>query len=265
MNTSLISPLADIHPNATIGDNVSIGAFSVIGDNVSIGDNSEIAPHVVLKGPTKIGKNNKIYQFASIGDAPQDLKFGTETTYLEIGDDNVFREYCSVNRGTKHGGGTTRIGNNNLFITYSHIAHDCQIGDFNVIGNACALAGHVIIGDRVTLSGYTKISQFLSIGSFVFTAMGIGITKHIPPFSWVAGDPARAVTINKIGLSRNGFSDEDVKQAKKLHRLFFKTSGLKLDEITAKVYELTKSHPNLKQFSDFVQQHQNHKIGILRK
>ena len=260
----MISKLASIHPTAKIATNVTVEDFAVIGADVEIGDNCIIKSHSVIRGPTVIGNNNVIYQFASIGDQPQDLKFGDEISYLEIGDNNTFREYVSVNRGTKHGGSVTRIGNNNLFITHSHVAHDCQIGDYNILGNCTALAGHVELADHIILSANTKVTQFLSIGSYVFSTISTNISKNIPPFVWVSGQPAQALTLNKVGLLRNGFSKQEIAQVRKLHKVFFRMS-YKLETALAEIEKITKDNPKLNIFTDFVKQHKDHALGIIRK
>ena len=260
----MISNLADIHKSAKIGENVCIGAFSTIGSDVEIGNNTIIKPNSYIKGPCKIGSNNQIFQFSSIGDDPQDLKFSGESSALEIGDNNVFREYVSINRGTKNGGMITKIGNNNLFITHSHVAHDCKIGNNNIIGNASALAGHVELGDSVTLSGYTMISQYLNIGSFAFTSMGAAITKNIPPFMWIAGKPTRAVTFNRVGMIRNGYSSTETKIIRKAHLLLTDLT-ISFNKAISEIEALIGGNEKLKVFIDFIKRHKNHSSGIIRR
>ena len=186
---------------------MSVGPFSVIGPDVSIGPRTVIGPHVVINGPTIIGADNQIFQFASIGDAPQDKKYHGEPTRLEIGDRNVFREICTVNRGTTHDQGVTRIGNDNLFMAYSHVAHDCMVGDKTVFANCAALGGHVEVGDWVILGGLTAVHQFRKIGAHAFLAGGAIVTRDVPPYVMVAGNPAVPHSVNSEGLKRRGFSE----------------------------------------------------------
>jgi UDP-N-acetylglucosamine acyltransferase len=177
----MIHPSAIIDKSAIIADDVEIGPFSIIGEKVEIQSGTWIGPHVVLSGPTKIGKNNKIYQFASIGDAPQDLKYAGEDTVLEIGDNNTIREYCTMNRGTPEGGGLTKVGNDNLFMAYTHVAHDCQIGNHTVFANAASLAGHVEVDDHAIIGGFTCVHQFTKIGTYSFSGLGTVVNRDITP------------------------------------------------------------------------------------
>jgi UDP-N-acetylglucosamine acyltransferase len=257
---SLIHETAIIDPTAKLGENVNIGAYSIIGEKVSIGDGSIIGPHVVLKGPTNIGKNNKIYQFASVGETPQDLSYKGEETRLEIGDNNCIREYATINRGTVKGGGLTKIGSNNMIMAYCHIAHDCQIASNVVLVNNTSLAGHVIIEDHVTLGGFTLVSQFLTIGRFVFSAMGSSINKDIPPGLLVSGQYASPISMNKIGLKRNDFSSEDIQIMGKAFKVLYK-KGLRLEEALLKIEKISEGHGCLDEFIQFIK---NSKNGIIR-
>jgi len=207
----LIDELAVIDPSAVIGKNVEIGPYSVIGPDVVIGDDSWIGPHVVIKGPTKIGRSNRIYQFSSIGEDPQDKKFtGNDQSTLEIGDGNLIREYCSINRGSEGGGGKTVIGNDNWIMAYVHIAHDCIVGNSTIFSNNATLAGHITIDDYVILGGFTAIHQFCHLGKHVFTAGLSMVGKDVPPFLMVAGDRAKPIGLNREGLKRHGFSRETI-------------------------------------------------------
>ncbi|CAG0907766.1 unnamed protein product, partial [Cyprideis torosa] len=218
----LIDPRAIIDPAAKIGEGVSIGAFSIVGADVVIGDGCEIGPHVVINGPTRMGSENRVFQFASIGEQPQDLKYNGEPTELIIGDRNTFREFVTINRGTVTGYNKTQIGNDGLFMAYVHIAHDSLVGDRVVFSNGASLAGHVIVGDNVILSGFTLVHQFVSVGDHAFTGMGTALNRDLPPFTMAAGNYASAIGINKEGLKRRGFSPETIAALNKAFRLLIK-------------------------------------------
>ena len=256
----MIHASAIIDPSAIIADDVEIGAFTIIGEKVEIGSGSWIGPHVVLSGPTKIGKNNKIYQFASIGDAPQDLKYEGEDTVLEIGDNNTIREYCTMNRGTPGGGGITKIGDNNLFMAYTHVAHDCQIDNHTIFSNAASLAGHVTISDYVILGGFTLVHQFTTIGEYSFSGMGTAINRDVPPYCIVSGSMAKAFGINKNGLKRHNFSDETIKSLHKVFKLLIKAKGSRQDNI-AKAEEIAKTSDEVQNMLQFIT---NSKRGVVR-
>lgn len=247
----MIHPSAIIDPSAQLGKGVSIGAYSVIGADVSIGDHCWIGPHVVISGPTSIGQHNQIYQFSSLGEAPQDLKYKGEPTRLTVGDHNVIREYVTFNRGTVDGNGETRIGSNNLFMAYCHVAHDCRVGNHTVFANAASLAGHVEVGDYATLGGFTSVHQFTRLGSRCFTGLGSVVTQDIPPFSTAAGTRARAIAINKVGLSRKGFSKEVIAALHKSFRLLIKSSKPQ-QQVLTELQPLMDMHPDVKLFVDFV-------------
>ncbi len=220
----MIHPQAIIDPGAQIDENVNIGPFTVIGDKVEIGAGTDVASHVVINGPTKIGQNNKIFQFASVGEIPQDLKFGDEETFLEVGDGNTIREYATLHRGTPGGGYVTRVGHNNLFMVSSHVAHDCIIGNNVILANATALAGHVEVGDYAILGGYTTVHQFTRIGPHAFTGFSTAIDRDVLPFFTVAGNRARAVGINKEGLKRKDYSLETIRNLQEAFKLLIKSS-----------------------------------------
>ncbi|WP_172600422.1 acyl-ACP--UDP-N-acetylglucosamine O-acyltransferase [Sulfurivermis fontis] len=251
---------AIVDPQAKIGTGVSIGAYSIIGADVEIGDNTWIGPHVVINGPTRIGRDNRIYQFASLGEAPQDKKYNGEPTRLEIGDRNVIRECVTMNRGTPGGGGVTRIGSDGLFMAYIHVAHDCHIGDKVIFSNNASLAGHVHVGNQVILSGFTLVHQFCSIGDHAFTGMGSAISKDVPPYLMVAGNPAEPHGINKEGLKRRGFSPQSIQTLRQAYKVLYRT-GLSLDEATARLKEMAQTCPELKIFVDFIA---NSKRSIIR-
>lgn len=246
-----IHPTAIVDPAARIGEGVTIGAYSVIGADVEVGSNTWIGPHVVLKGPTRIGCDNKIHQFASIGEDPQDLKYSGEATRLEIGDRNTFREFVTINRGTVSGGGVTSIGNDNLLMAYIHIAHDCRVGNHVIFSNNASLAGHAVIGDHVILSGFTLVHQFCSIGEHAFSAMGSAISKDVPPYLMVSGSPAAPHGINKVGLKRRGFTEEQLRNLTRAYKALYR-QGLSLDEAKQQIAGMAQNHEEVKCFADFL-------------
>lgn len=246
----MIHPSAVIADGAVLAEDVEVGPFSFIDDQVEIGSGTVVGPHVVIKGPTKIGQMNKIHQFAAIGDAPQDLKYKGEETWLYIGDHNTIREYATINRGTVDGGGFTRIGSHNLLMAYTHIAHDCQLGDRIVFSNGASLAGHVEVEDNVILSGFSLVHQFCKIGAHAFVGMGSSINKDVTPYTLVSGNYATARSINKEGLRRRGFSDDSIRA---LHRAFkLLLRGTKTDSQSGKLLELCDQHPEVFEFVRFI-------------
>jgi len=248
----VIDPRAVVSPQARLAADVTVGPFSVIGPDVEIGPGTIVAPHVVINGPTRIGAGNRIFQFASIGDAPQDKKYQGEPTRLEIGDRNVFRESCTVNRGTTHDKGVTRIGNDNLFMAYSHVAHDCTIGNEVVFANCSALAGHVEIGDFVTLGGLTAVHQFVKIGAYAFSGGGTIVTRDVPPYVMVAGNPAEPHGVNAIGLKRRGFSEEQVRNVREAYRILYRCE-LKLTDAVEKLRVLGETQPEVRALAEFIE------------
>ena len=221
-NSTQIHPSALIDPSATIAEGVSVGPWTIIGANVSIGAGTSIASHVVIKGPCSIGENNKIFQFCSIGEDCQDKKYAGEVTYLEIGDDNVFRESCTIHRGTVQDRGLTKIGNRNLFMVNVHVAHDCMIGDDIIMANNSAAAGHVVIANRAILGGFSAIHQFCHIGASVMCGAGTVILKYIPAFVMRTGNPAKPHGINPEGLTRLGYSAEAILNIKRAYKIVFR-------------------------------------------
>jgi len=245
-----ISPQALVDPSAVIADGVSIGAFSIIGEGVEIGAGTWVGPHVVINGPTRIGDNNKIYQFSSIGEAPQDIGYKDEPTRLEIGDNNIIRESVTMSRGTVKGGGVTRVGSNNFFMAYTHIAHDCNVGSHVIFANGASLGGHAVINDYVTLGGFALIHQFVKVGAYSFCGMGSGVNKDVPPYMIVTGNPADARGLNTVGLKRRGFSPETIKALKNAYREVY-TSGNKLvDAVDALLQE--EQCPEVETFIEFI-------------
>jgi UDP-N-acetylglucosamine acyltransferase len=247
----VIDPRAVVSPQAELAADVTVGPFSVIGPDVQIGPGSVVGPHVVINGPTRIGAENRFFQFASIGDAPQDKKYRGEPTRLEIGDRNVFRESCTVNRGTTHDKGVTRVGNDNLFMAYSHVAHDCLIGDSVVFANCAALAGHVEIGDFVTLGGLTAVHQFVKIGAYAFVGGGAIVTRDVPTYVMVAGNPAEPHGVNLIGLKRRGFTEDQIRNIREAYRILYR-SDLKLAEAVDKLRALGETQPEVQTLVEFI-------------
>jgi UDP-N-acetylglucosamine acyltransferase len=254
----VIHETAIIDAGARLADDVEVGAYSVIGTGVEIGSGSVIGPHVVIMGPSKIGCSNRIFQFASIGDAPQDKKYQGEPTALEIGDRNVIREYVTLNRGTAEGNGKTVIGSDNLFMAYSHVAHDCVVGNHSIFANAASLSGHVEVGDYAILGGFTSVHQFTQIGSRAFCGLGSVVTQDIPPFSTAAGNRARVIGINKEGLKRNGFSPELIRALHKSFRELLKSKVPK-QQAFDNLKPLCDKFPEVEAFVSFVR---NSRRGI---
>lgn len=254
-----IHPTAIIEDGATLGRNIKIGAYSIIESKVKIGDNCIVAPHVMIQGNTEIGENNHFFQFSSIGAIPQDKKYkkGDDTKTI-IGSNNTFREYVTVNSGTVQDLDYTKIGNDNWIMASVHIAHDCVLGDNNIIANATALAGHVVIGDNTVIGGYSLVHQFCNIGDYAMTAMGSVVNQEIPPYVLVSGHFARVHGINSIGLARNNFSVEDIKQIKTAYKIIYK-EDLTLQLAIEKLAEI--KHPNITKITTFLK---NVKRGISR-
>jgi UDP-N-acetylglucosamine acyltransferase len=232
--SGLIHPTAIVHPSAQLADGVEVGAYSIIGADVSIGRDTRIGSHVVVDGPTRIGVENQIYPFASVGAAPQDKKFNGEPTELIIGDRNVIRECCTLNRGTVQDKGKTVLGNDNWIMAYVHIAHDCIIGNNTIFANNATLAGHVEIRDWVILGGFTLVHQFCTLGDHAFTGMGSAISKDVPPYTMATGAPAEPRSINLEGLKRRGFSTEAIHRIKEAHRILYR-HNLTTQEALAKI------------------------------
>lgn len=251
----MIHPTAVIDPAARLGSNVSVGAYSVIGADVDIGDDTWIGPHVVIEGPTRIGRENRIWQFASIGAAPQDKKFHGEQSLLEIGDRNVIREFVTFNRGTADGGGVTRIGNDNWLMAYVHLAHDCIVGNNVIFANAASLAGHVTVDDWVILGGFTLVHQFCQVGAHAFTSMGSIINRDVPPYVTVAGSFAEPKGINSEGLKRRGFDSERILSIRRAYKTLYK-SGLPLAEAREELARVSSDAPDVKLMLDFIDRSQ---------
>lgn len=256
----MIHPQALVHPQARIGNGVEVGAYSIIGADVEIGDRTWVGPHVLINGPTRIGADNRIYQFCSLGDAPQHTSYKGEPTRLEIGDRNVIREYCTFNRGTVTGGGVTRLGNDNFVMAYCHVAHDCRVGDHTVFANAASLAGHVDIGDYTVLGGFTLVHQFCRIGTHCMTAVGTVLFKDVPPYVTAGGASAAPHGINARGLKRRNFSDEAIRAIKRAYKVLYK-SGLHLEEAIAELERMGREHDEVARFAAFIKASER---GIIR-
>ena len=255
-----IDPRAVVDLSAKIANNVGIGPFSVIGPNVEIGEGTEIGPHVVINGPTRIGCENRIFQFSSIGEIPQDKKFHGEDSRLEIGDRNTIREFVTINRGTEDGGGVTRIGSDNWLMAYIHIAHDCIVGDHTIFANGASIAGHVSIGDYAILGGFTLVHQFCAVGEHAFCGMGSAISKDVPPYIIVNGNPAHPHGLNTEGLKRHGFSKEALRILRDAYKTIYR-SGMTVEEALVKLEVMSVSQPEVKPLTDFLKRAQR---GILR-
>ncbi|GAB3022167.1 acyl-ACP--UDP-N-acetylglucosamine O-acyltransferase [Bowmanella dokdonensis] len=256
----MIHATAIIDPSARLGENVQVGPYSVIGADVQIGDDCVIAPHVVIRGPSRIGRRNKFFQFSSIGEDCQDKKYAGEVTYLEVGDNNVFREFSTIHRGTVQDQSLTRVGSNNLFMNYVHIAHDCMIGDNNIFANNASIAGHVHIGDWVIIGGMSGVHQFCHIGSHSFCGAGSILLKDLPPYVMAGGEKVAPHGINAEGLRRRGFSKESILAIRRAYKVLYR-SGKTVEEALIELREMEKDTPEVGILADFVA---NSSRGILR-
>lgn len=246
-----VHPTAIVHRSARLAEGVTIGPYSTIGEHVEIGENTVIGPHVVVTGHAKIGRENRIFQFCSIGEQPQDKKYAGEPTRLEIGDRNTIREFCTLNCGTVQDAGVTRLGDDNWVMAYVHLAHDCQVGSNTVFANNAQLAGHVHVGDHAILGGFTVVHQFVRIGAHSMTAMGTILLQDLPPFVTAAGNPAAPRGTNAEGLKRRGFSADAVAAVKRAFKTIYR-SALKLDEARAAIEAEAKEIPELAPLAEFL-------------
>ncbi|MBA3660899.1 MAG: acyl-ACP--UDP-N-acetylglucosamine O-acyltransferase [Gammaproteobacteria bacterium] len=247
--STFIHNTAVIDASALIAKNVTIGPYSVIGEDVEIGEGTWVGPHVVIKGPTRIGPNNKIFQFSSIGEVPQDLKFSGEKTFLEIGSGNVFREFCTINRGTAQDQALTKIGNENLFMAYVHIAHDCHIGNHTVFANNASLAGHVTVDDYAILSGFSGVYQFCRVGTHSFITTNSVVIKDVPPFVKVSGYYAKPFGLNTVGLVRRGFDAEVIKMLRRAYKIVYR-NGLTVSQALEALQDMEGAE--IKQLAQFI-------------
>lgn len=256
----MIDSHAIVDPASEIAEDVEIGPFCVVGPEVHIASGTRVGPHTVIRGPTRIGRDNVIFSFASIGESPQDLKYANEPTRLEIGDRNTIREYATLNRGSAHGTGVTRIGDDNMFMAYSHVAHDCLVGNHTVFANCASLAGHVDIGDWAILGGFAGIHQFCRVGEHSFAGMGSMVSRDVPPYVIVAGNHARSYGINKNGLKRRGFAPEAVSALHGTYMGLIKARTGR-DEARAEAEERARKFPEVARFLEFLDSSQR---GIVR-
>jgi UDP-N-acetylglucosamine acyltransferase len=247
----MIHPSAIIHPGAKLGTKVSVGAYSIVGEHVEIGDDTRIGPHVVIEGHTRIGQRNRIFQFCSLGAAPQDKKYADEPTRLEIGHGNTIREFCTLNCGTVQDAGVTRLGNDNWIMAYVHLAHDCQIGDHTIFANNAQLAGHVHGGDYAILGGFTGVHQFVRVGAHCFTAIATVLVHDLPTYVMAAGDSAKPYGINVEGLRRRGFSAESMAAIKRAYKTLYK-SGLTLDQAKEQLAEQAATSDAIAPLAEFL-------------
>ncbi|MGE0104798.1 MAG: acyl-ACP--UDP-N-acetylglucosamine O-acyltransferase [Blastocatellales bacterium] len=248
----MIHPTAIIHSGARLGSGVSVGPYTLIGDKVVIHDEVEIAGHVVIEGPTEIGRETVVYPFASIGLAPQDLKYRGEDTTLKVGERNVIREFVTFNRGTVGGGSVTEVGNDNLFMTQTHVAHDCRVGSHNIFANAASLAGHVTVSDNITIGAFVGIHQFCRIGSYAFIGGYTKIVKDAMPYARTDGSDARCYGANTIGLKRKGFSDEAIGAIQRAFRLLL-ASKLNTSQALERIKAELAGRPEVDYLIEFIE------------
>lgn len=249
-----------VDQSAQLGKNITIGPYSIIEAGVTIGDGTWIGPHVVIRSFTSIGKENKIFQFCSIGDTPQHQGYAGEPTKLEIGARNTIREYCTINRGTANGLGLTKIGNDNFIMAYAHIAHDCVLGDHIIFANGASLAGHVDIGDYAILGGFSLVHQFCKIGQHCITGIGCVCLQDVPPYIVAAGNPAKPFGVNSKGLRRRDFSEESIKLLNQAYRVVYRRS-LDLQSAISEVEKMNGNNSEVINFSEFLS---HSKRGIIR-
>ena len=247
----MIHPTAIVHAGARLAADVEIGAYTLIGEHVEIGAGCRIGPHAVIGGHTRIGRNNHIFQFVSLGEAPQDKKYAGEPTRLEIGDGNTIREFCTFNCGTVQDAGVTHLGNDNWIMAYVHLAHDCQIGNHTIFANNSQIAGHVHVADYAILGGFTAVHQFCHIGAHSITAIGTIVLQDIPPFVIASGNTAKPYGINAEGLKRRGFTADAITRIKRAYKTLYK-SGQTLEDAKREIAKQTNACPDLHLLSDFL-------------
>ncbi|MRR34001.1 acyl-ACP--UDP-N-acetylglucosamine O-acyltransferase [bacterium] len=256
----MIHPAAIVHPGAKIDADVEIGPYAVIGEHVKIGRGTSIGPSAVIDGWTEIGENNRIFHLCSVGAVPQDLKYKGEETYLKIGNGNIIREFATIHLGTVTGDGETTIGNNNLFMAYCHVAHDCHIGNHVIMANGATLAGHITVEDYAILGGLSAVHQFARIGESVMIAGGSMVGQNVPPYTMASGDRATLHGLNLVGLKRRGFSDEVMADLKKAYKILIR-SGLRTEEALERIRNEIRQSPEVAHFVEFVEKSER---GICR-
>ena len=256
----MIHSTAIIDPSAKIAQGCEIGAYTIVGADVELGEDCVIGPHVVIKGPSKIGKRNRIFQFSSVGEDPQDLKYAGEKTELHMGDDNVVREYATINRGTAGGGALTSIGSHNLFMAYIHVAHDCMIGDNTVFANGASLAGHVNVKDHAILAGFACVHQFCTVGEHAFIGLNSVANRDVPPFMMAVGNYAEARGINKNGLRRRGFNETTIGALHKAYIALVRQRGDRTKAVES-LAALAAEHAEVQRFVSFIESSER---GIVR-
>ena len=255
-----IHPTAIVHPGAKIAEGVEIGAYSVVGEHVSVGKDTRIASHVLIEGWTTIGERNQVFPFSCIGTPPQDIGYRNEETYLIIGNDNVIRESATIHRATTKEDRVTQIGNSNFLMAYSHVAHDCKLGNHIIMANSVGLGGHITIGDYAILGGIVAVHQFVRIGAYAIIGGQSAVPQDIPPYVSASGNRAKLYGLNLVGLKRRGFSDETISNLKKAYKIVFR-SGLILEDALSKVKAELSGSPEAMSFMEFMK---NSKRGITR-
>ncbi len=255
-----IHATAIVHKGAELDSTVEVGPYAIIGPKVRIGARTTVGPHAVIEGRTTIGANNRIFQFAALGAIPQDLKYAGEDTSLVIGDENQIREFATLHIGTAGGGGVTRVGSRNLFMAYSHVAHDCVVGNGCVLANSAALAGHVEVGDHAILGGLSGVHQFTRIGAFAFIAAGAIVAMDVPPYCTAQGDRAELAGLNTVGLKRHHYTEEQISRIRDAYKVLFR-SKLGLNEALSKLQAEFGGHPEIEVFLAFLS---HSKRGITR-
>lgn len=248
--TASIHPTAIVHPSAELGTGVAVGPYCIVEADVVIGDDCWLQHHVTLCGPTRLGRENRLYAYASIGQQTQDLKYRGEPTHLVVGDSNTFREFTTVHRGTAPGS-TTRIGNKGNFLAYSHIAHDCEVSDSVIFSNNGTLAGHVQVGDHAVIGGLTAVHQYCRIGRFAITGGCSKIVQDVPPFMIADGNPAEVRGINRVGMERHGFTEEEMRAVKEAYRAIYR-SELNVKQAAERLRAQGTSTPEVQQLLDFI-------------
>ena len=249
---TVLHPTAVVADGAELDEGVEVGPFAVIGPHVRLGAGSTVGAHAMVDGHTTLGRGTRVFPQAAVGCVPQDLKYRGEPTRLECGDGNMFREFCTVHIGTEGGGGVTRLGSNNLVMSYSHVAHDCVVGDGCILANGATLAGHVTLGDHVTVGGLAAIHQFVRVGSHAFVSGGSMVTMDVPPYCTCQGDRASVAGLNTVGLTRAGYDEAQVKRIKAAYKTVFR-AGLGLKEAIARIREELAGNPEIDRFLTFLE------------